>query len=360
MTSTADCSLSSSLVSGADVQSLSSPDTPSPACSSANVTVSLPSAFPAPPLPPPSLGSGILVSSVSSFLVPDLSAIYALGAPSSSWPSPISHAAVLSSQPSGPSVTDVGTPPSTPPPPPVLQPPVDFSSWPSTSASLPPIHLTLFTVNVKNFVTVVFITIQDFLSWHTQFVAFLVHDLMHSKQIWESLSHRFNTASLAHAMDLRRTLSNLSKDTKQSMEDYLRHIKDVTDSLASIRTPIPDIELVQLTLNGLDEDYHTLVTTLSYGTNLLTLDDLRSKLIHYEQRLKFLKTKDLLSLQHSALATSVTSSESGKFSYPSRQHGSGGQRNNRRNNNQKGAKESRGCSWFAIAPFCSQEFAYRN
>ena len=82
--------------------------------------------------------------------------------------------------------------------------------------------------------------------------------------------------------------------------------------------PIPDIELVQLTLNSLDEDYHTLVTTLSYDTNLLTFDDLHSKLIHYEQRLKFLKTKDLLSLQHSALATSVTSSEPRKFSYPSR------------------------------------------
>ncbi|KAJ8423691.1 hypothetical protein Cgig2_005835 [Carnegiea gigantea] len=101
MTSTADCSLSSSLVSGADVQSLSSPDTPPPACSFANVTVSLPSAFPVPPLPPPSLRSGILVSGVSSFPVPDLSTIYVLGAPSSSRPSSISHAVVLSSQPSG-------------------------------------------------------------------------------------------------------------------------------------------------------------------------------------------------------------------------------------------------------------------
>ncbi|KAJ8445793.1 hypothetical protein Cgig2_027874 [Carnegiea gigantea] len=238
MTSTANYSLSSSLVSGADVQSFSSPDTPSLACSSANMTVSLPSAFPAPPLPPPSLGSGILVSGASSFPVPDLSAIYALGAPSSSWPSPISHTAVLSSQPSGPSVTSVGPPPSTtPPPPPVLQPPVDFSSWPSTGASLPPIHPTLFTVNVKNFITVVLTTVEDFLSWRTQFIAFLV------------------TQQLSGFFD------------------------------------------VQLTLNGLDEDYHTLVTTLSYGTNLLTFDGLCSKLIHYEQRLKFLKTKDLLSLQ---------------------------------------------------------------
>jgi len=51
-------------------------------------------------------------------------------------------------------------------------------------------------------------------------------------------------------MDLRRNLSNLSKDPKQSMDDYLRGIKHIADSLASIRTPVPYPELVQLTLNG--------------------------------------------------------------------------------------------------------------
>ena len=83
------------------------------------------------------------------------------------------------------------------------------------------------------------------------------------------------------------------------------------DSLASIRTPVSDIDLVQLTLNVLDEDYHTLVTTLSYGSNLITFDGLRSMLIHYEQRIKFLKSKDVLNVQHQALATSITSTESG-------------------------------------------------
>ena len=71
-----------------------------------------------------------------------------------------------------------------------------------------------------------------------------VHDLIHSKQIWECLTQRFNIASLAQAMDLRRTLSNLSKDPKQSMEDYQWRIKHIIDSLTFIRTPIYDIDLV--------------------------------------------------------------------------------------------------------------------
>lgn len=83
-------------------------------------------------------------------------------------------------------------------------------------------------------------------------------------------------------MDLQHTLSTLSKVPKQTMEDYLRIIKHIADSFASIRTLVSDSDLVQLTLNGLDNDYHTLVTTLSYGTNLLTFDNLLSKFIHYE------------------------------------------------------------------------------
>lgn len=131
------------------------------------------------------------------------------------------------------------------------------------------------------------------------------------------------------------------------MEDYLRSIKHIADSLASIWTPIPDNDLVQLTLNGLDEDYHNLVTMLSYGTNLITFDDLRSKLNYYGQWLKFLKYKELLGIQHQALATSVASSESGKSTSSSQStHRNGyngdnkgkGRNNNRKRNRNQGAE----------------------
>ena len=111
--------------------------------------------------------------------------------------------------------------------------------------------------------------------------------IMHSLQIWERLAHWFNGASLARAMDLKHTLTILSKDESQSMEDHLWGIKQIADSLASVGSPMFDLELVQLTLNGVDEDYHVLATTLSYGLNVPTFDDLRAKLIHYEHQLKF-------------------------------------------------------------------------
>ena len=52
------------------------------------------------------------------------------------------------------------------------------------------------------------------------------------------------------------------------------------------------MNLVTLTLKGVDEDYHILATTLSNGISLRTFDDLlRVKLIHYKQHLEFLKLK---------------------------------------------------------------------
>ena len=82
-------------------------------------------------------------------------------------------------------------------------------------------------------------------------------------------------------------------------------------------------------LNGLDEDYHTLVTTLSYGSNLITFDHLCSKLIHYEQCLKFLKSKDALTMQHQAFAMSTESSSANC----NNNRGHGGKGKGRHNNN---------------------------
>ena len=120
-------------------------------------------------------------------------------------------------------------------------------------------------------------------------------------------------------MDLRHTLSNLSKDPKQSMEDYLRHINYVANMLASIRW-LPHFPMVLI-------------------SSPLMIFALK---IHYEQRLKILNTKDILSIQHSALAISVTSYESGKPPYTPCHNESGGQRNNHRNNNRKEHKNQEG------------------
>ena len=161
---------------------------------------------------------------------------------------------------------------------PFSSPQIDGSSISQLSTSL-----AFSTPNVKNIVTTVLTTAEDYLPWRTQFESFLVshgllgmidgtvsmsslyvldaynwetmnpeytywlridqnvrswifatlsketlvdvHDVQYSSKIWERLQVRFMSAGLARSMELKRSLSMIIKSEDQSMENYLRQIK---------------------------------------------------------------------------------------------------------------------------------------
>ncbi|KAL2902331.1 Retrovirus-related Pol polyprotein from transposon RE1 [Bienertia sinuspersici] len=216
------------------------------------------------------------------------------------------------------------------------------------SSDLSSIHVnTLFTLNIKNYVTTVLQHVEDYLPWRTQFESFLVshgllgmidgtlpmpspflsnntgrdhinpdyylwlkidqfvrswlfatlhrdilvevHDVKFSTLIWERLQSRFMSASLARSMELKHTLSFIQKSESQSMDQYLRDIKVLVDSFAAINSPISLPDLIQYTLNGLGPDYDSLVTTILHFSGHLTFDELRSKLLVQERRIHALQ-----------------------------------------------------------------------
>jgi len=106
-----------------------------------------------------------------------------------------------------------------------------------------------------------------------------VRNISYALPIWRHLGHHFNTANLVTALDLKCMLTNVSKSPDQSMDDYLRHIKTLTDSLAAIQSSVSDLELIQYTTPGLSPDYHHFATTYSMMPGSHTFNDLRSKLI---------------------------------------------------------------------------------
>jgi len=65
-------------------------------------------------------------------------------------------------------------------------------------------------------------------------------------------------------MELRRKLTNPKKQKSQSIESYVREIKYITDSVAAIKSPLMDQELIHYTVDGLDDDYETFITTATY------------------------------------------------------------------------------------------------
>ena len=91
-------------------------------------------------------------------------------------------------------------------------------------------------------------------------------------------------------MDLKLLLMNLEKPKNEPMNDFLRCVKNIADSLAAIQSAISDMDLIQYTLNALDSDYDGFVDALTHMPGMLTFDDLRNLLIVQEQRVRFLAT----------------------------------------------------------------------
>lgn len=132
--------------------------------------------------------------------------------------------------------------------------------------------------------------------------------LLHSFLIWQHLAHRLNTVSLSHSMDLKHTLTTLSKADNQFLEDYL--LKTVVGSLAAIQSPVCDIELIQFTTAGMPPKFNHFITTYSMLLGPHTFDDLCTKLIFYEQRCKFQEDRELV-VQHTFVASFTPTSDSG-------------------------------------------------
>ncbi|CAH9137000.1 unnamed protein product [Cuscuta epithymum] len=152
-----------------------------------------------------------------------------------------------------------------------------------------------------------------------------VHDIKHSFGIWARLQSRFMSASLPRAMELKRLLSNTKKKPNQSMESYLRDIKNLTDALAATNSPVTDKELLQSTLSGLGPEYKFVTGTVSLFPESFPPDILHPRLMEAEQQVLHQQQQDASSLQQ-AFGAQVGAGQQGQgAAYRGRGHrGRGG------------------------------------
>ncbi|KAL9264957.1 hypothetical protein AKJ16_DCAP11367 [Drosera capensis] len=132
-----------------------------------------------------------------------------------------------------------------------------------------------------------------------------VLNLKLAREIWDRLHHHFMSVSMARSMELRRKLTSLRKASSDSMEKYLRDIKILADSLAAINSPVSNADLIVHTLMGLGMEYESLIKVFM-NAPIAPFDNIRSKLLLHEQRLKFLNSADLP--QHQAFTAAPRSS----------------------------------------------------
>ena len=68
------------------------------------------------------------------------------------------------------------------------------------------------------------------------------------------------------------------------MESHLKHMKEITDRLAAIGSPITEEDQVVTLLGSLPSSYATLVTVLKACIDNVKLDFVQQALIHEEQK----------------------------------------------------------------------------
>ncbi|CAH9053256.1 unnamed protein product [Cuscuta epithymum] len=223
----------------------------------------------------------------------------------------------------------------------------EHTATPVTTSTLSQLssQLTFSTPNVTNIVTTRLDKVEDYLPWRTQFESFLVshgllgiidgsilappqtifdapnpeyhswlkidqtvrswlfatlsrnillevHTLHFSTLTWEWLETRFMAACVARSIELKRILSSLKKKDDQSMDDYLREIIVLTDSLNSINSPISNRELLQQTVAGLGHEYESVITSVTLFPDSFTFESLRPQLMALEQRALYLRTQN--------------------------------------------------------------------
>lgn len=112
----------------------------------------------------------------------------------------------------------------------------------------------------------------------------LLGDASTSYQVWDTLRRHFAAQSVANEANLRFQLYSLDRGSA-SVSQYMQEAKRISDTLATIGQSISSKELVTCILRGLDPDYHTIVTTILNTGTLPEYEDLRARLLTYENQL---------------------------------------------------------------------------
>ncbi|KAF1882599.1 hypothetical protein Lal_00002779 [Lupinus albus] len=128
---------------------------------------------------------------------------------------------------------------------------------------------------------------------------------VHSWQLWEELDSFCNSQTKARSRKLRSQLRSISQGSN-SISEYFTKIKGLVDALIFIGTPISVSEHIDYILDGLNEEYQSVITSVESQMDLHTVHNLESFLLTFEARLEKGKQKAL----SDALSVNVASNSS--------------------------------------------------
>jgi len=105
-----------------------------------------------------------------------------------------------------------------------------------------------------------------------------------SAEVWSSLENLYSRQTIAKSFQLKEQLRLIRKDSL-SVSDYILKIKTIRLSLAAIGESLSDKDVLLAILNGLDHEYETIVSLVTYQMDEIDLEKMQYLLMMHEQHL---------------------------------------------------------------------------
>nr|XP_029143971.1 uncharacterized protein LOC114924238 [Arachis hypogaea] len=130
--------------------------------------------------------------------------------------------------------------------------------------------------------------------------------------IWNRIEDYFSK-SIRYRVKQLKTQLKLIKKQGLPIADYVSRIKRIVDSLASLGFPLTTDEHIDALLEGLNEDYENLITTVSTKSKLYSLQEVEMSILSHDDMLKkFCKSDPFLAQAHLTQSAIPSSSSTGR------------------------------------------------
>ncbi|KAL4580827.1 hypothetical protein LXL04_017031 [Taraxacum kok-saghyz] len=111
----------------------------------------------------------------------------------------------------------------------------------------------------------------------------LIQSVDSSRDAWEILEKTYASPSRGHIKQLKHRLKQTTKLPTQSVSDYMRQIKTITDELAILGKKMDNEDLIDAILDGLDQSqYKPILDAIHARDTVISFNELHEKLINHE------------------------------------------------------------------------------
>ncbi|KAI4331064.1 hypothetical protein MLD38_029289 [Melastoma candidum] len=144
-----------------------------------------------------------------------------------------------------------------------------------------------------------------------------------SREVWDVLRNRYESASPSRILNLRLQMQQLRKDGR-TMQQYLNALKSLSEQLSAIGEPVRYRDYLWYSMEGLPAEYVAVVTAIYSRTDQPKLEEVHNLLLNFDMRLerRYVSDGTLPQVNHSSLhSPSVRPHESYPTStYPAPPH----------------------------------------